>query len=146
MSSLVLKIRKVREVPDPEYQTSGSAAFDLHAAILDEVELQPGERRVIPTGLTMAIPEGYEGQVRPRSGLAIKKGFGMVNSPGTIDSDFRGEIGIIAINFGAEPITIKPLERVAQMLIAPVTRVRFEMVDELDVTERGIGGYGSTGG
>jgi dUTP pyrophosphatase len=132
-------------VPLPSYQTSGAAGADLHAALEEPVTLAPGERRLIPTGLELALPEGYEGQVRPRSGLALRHGIGMVNTPGTIDSDYRGPVGVILVNLGAEPFVIEPLARIAQLVVAPVTRATFVLSDELGETERGSGGFGSTG-
>ena len=133
------------EVPLPAYQTSGAAGADLHAAIEEPWTLAPGERRLIPTGLILAIPDGYEGQVRPRSGLALKHGIGMVNAPGTIDSDYRGRVGVLLVNHGQEPFVIEPLARIAQLVIAPVTRAEFTLTSELGETERGGGGFGSTG-
>jgi dUTP pyrophosphatase len=142
-----LRVRRVGpiEVPVPSYQTSGSSGLDLCAAIDAPITLAPGERRLIPTGLAIAVPPGQEGQIRPRSGWALRAGVGIVNSPGTIDVDFRGELGIVLINLGREPFTVEPLARIAQLVIAPVTRVEVALVDELDPTERGSGGYGSTG-
>lgn len=133
------------EVPLPSYQTAGAAGADLHAALAEPVTLAPGERRLIPTGLVLAIPHGYEAQVRPRSGLALRHGIGMVNTPGTIDSDYRGPVGVILVNLGSEPFVVEPLARIAQMVIAPVTRAEFELSDDLGETERGSGGFGSTG-
>jgi dUTP pyrophosphatase len=133
------------QVPLPVYQTPGSAGLDLCAALLDAVRLAPGERRLIPTGLIFEIPEGHEGQVRPRSGLALKHGISIVNSPGTIDSDFRGEVGIVLINHGAEPYVVEPLSRIAQIVITRVERVEIEEAESLTETSRGAGGYGSTG-
>ena len=132
-------------VPLPEYQTSGAAGADLHAALSEPVTLAPGERRLIPTGLVLAIPDGYEGQVRPRSGLALKHGIGMVNAPGTIDSDYRGPVGVLLVNLGAEPYVIEPLARIGQLVIVPVTRAQFAFADELGDTARGEGGFGSSG-
>jgi dUTP pyrophosphatase len=142
-----LKLRRLGavQVPLPAYQTPGSAGLDLCAALAEAVRVAPGERRLIPTGLALEIPEGYEGQVRPRSGLALKHGISIVNSPGTIDSDFRGEVGIVLINHGAEPFLVEPLSRIAQLVICPVTQVALEEVGELGATARGAGGYGSTG-
>jgi len=134
------------EVPLPSYQTRGSAGLDLHAALNEPLVLQPRERKLVPTGLAFAIPEGFEGQVRPRSGLGKSHGISIVNTPGTIDSDFRGEIGIVLVNLGLEPFTIEPLARIAQLVIAPVARAELELVSELPATARGSGGYGSTGG
>ncbi len=133
------------EVPLPAYQTPGSAGLDLCAALKERVSIAPGMRRLIPTGLAMAIPRGYEGQVRPRSGLALKHGISIVNSPGTIDSDYRGEVAIVLINLGQEPFVVEPRARIAQLVIAPVTQAALELVTELDDTARGAGGYGSTG-
>jgi dUTP pyrophosphatase len=133
------------EVPIPTYQTAAAAGADLCAAIPEPWTLAPGERRLIPTGLALAIPDGYEGQVRPRSGLALKYGIGMVNAPGTIDSDYRGPVGVILINLGREPYVIEPMARIAQLVIAPVTRAEFALAEELGTTARGEGGFGSTG-
>ena len=119
--------------------------MDLRAAVKEDVILQPGEIRLIPTGLAVSIPKGYEGQVRPRSGLALRNGVGMVNSPGTIDSDYRGEIGIILINWGQEPFTIKRGDRIAQMIITKVYQAQVIETDYLDPTERGEGGFGHSG-
>jgi len=132
-------------VPLPAYQTDAAAGADLHAALAEPVTLAPGERRLIPTGLVLQIPDGYEGQVRPRSGLALKHGIGMVNAPGTIDSDYRGPVGVLLVNHGQEPYVVEPLARIGQLVIAPVTRARFEFAEELDVTKRGEGGFGSSG-
>ena len=133
------------EVPLPSYQTTGAAGLDLSAAVAQSVVIEPGERRFVPTGIAVAIPPGFEGQVRPRSGLALKHGIGIVNSPGTIDSDYRGEIGIVLVNHGSEPFVVTRGARIAQLVIAPVARVDVESVDTLDTTDRGAGGYGSTG-
>jgi len=130
----------------PRYMTDLAAGVDLHAALAVDVTLAPGERALVPTGLALAIPSGFEGQVRPRSGLALKKGVSLVNSPGTIDADYRGEVGIIIINHGQEAVTIAPGERIAQLIIAPVVRAEFVEVDELDTTRRNAGGFGHTGG
>ncbi len=127
----------------PGYATPDAAGLDLRAA--ESTTLAPGERKLIRTGLRMAIPRGFEGQVRPRSGLALKHGIGLVNSPGTIDSDYRGEIGIIMINFGEEPFEIEQGERIAQLVICPVVRANMVVVLSLDETTRGEGGFGSTG-
>ena len=147
MSVVKLALRRVGriEVPLPAYQTSGAAGLDLCAAIAEPSLLAPGERQLIPTGLALAIPDGYEGQVRPRSGLAHRFGITIVNSPGTIDPDFRGELGVVLLNTGREPFRIEPLARIAQLVICPVLRVELELVSELPATERGSGGYGSTG-
>jgi dUTP pyrophosphatase len=142
-----LAVRRVGPVavPLPEYQTELSAGLDLCAALSEPVVLAPGERRLIPSGLAMAIPPGYEGQIRPRSGLALRHGLGIVNSPGTIDSDYRGEVRIVLINHGQEPFAVQPLARIAQLVVAPVARVDVKLCETLDDTARGGGGYGSTG-
>jgi dUTP pyrophosphatase len=133
------------EVPLPAYQTAQAAGMDLSAAVAEPVVIAPRERRFVKTGIAIAIPDGYEGQVRPRSGLALKHGIGIVNTPGTIDSDYRGEVGVVLINHGTEPFTVEPLARIAQLVIVPVARVEVEAVESLDETARGAGGYGSTG-
>jgi dUTP pyrophosphatase len=131
----------------PRYETPGSAGMDLRAAVPDNapVTLQPGEWQLIPTGLAIALPSGYEAQIRPRSGLAAKKGISCVNTPGTVDSDYRGELRVNLINHGKEPFVIQRGERIAQMVIAPVIQAVWDEVDTLDETERGSGGFGSTG-
>jgi dUTP pyrophosphatase len=129
----------------PAYETGLAAGVDLRAAVTECVTLEPGERALIPTGLAMQLPYGYEAQVRPRSGLALKQGVTLVNSPGTIDADYRGEIGVILINHGQETFTIERGMRIAQMVIAPVSRVHFAEVTDLSHSARGTGGFGSTG-
>jgi dUTP pyrophosphatase len=129
----------------PAYQTEGSAGMDLAAAIDDEIAIPHGEWRLVPTGLTMAIPRGFEGQVRPRSGLALKHGVTVLNAPGTIDSDYRGEVKVALVNHGKEPFVVRRGERIAQLLITPVARAAWAPVASLDTTGRGAGGYGSTG-
>lgn len=131
----------------PAYETAGSAGMDVRAAVPDRepVILAPGQRAMVPTGLSVAIPEGFEIQVRPRSGLAAKHGLTCLNTPGTIDSDYRGEIKVILINLGAEPFTIQRGERIAQLVLAPVTRLAWSETAQLDETTRGAGGFGSTG-
>ena len=131
----------------PAYETAGSAGMDVRAAVPDgePMVLAPGERAMVPTGLSVAIPQGYEIQVRPRSGLAAKHGLTCLNTPGTIDSDYRGEIKVILVNLGQEAFTIQRGERIAQLVLAPVTRLAWQSVDSLDETERGAGGFGSTG-
>jgi dUTP pyrophosphatase len=144
---------QVRPLPNfeglelPAYETSGSAGMDVRAAVpvAEPITLKPGERAMVPTGLSVAIPEGYEIQVRPRSGLAAKHGLTCLNTPGTIDSDYRGEIKVILINLGAEAFVIQRGERIAQLVLAPVTRLAWSEVDALDETARGAGGFGSTG-
>lgn len=134
-------------LPLPAYQTADAAGFDLVAALADEapIELAPMARAMVPTGLVMEIPRGYEGQVRPRSGLAAKHGVTVLNTPGTIDADYRGEVKVILINLGAEPFVIRRGERIAQFVAAPVTRARLVEVTEVGETARGAGGFGSTG-
>ena len=129
----------------PQYMTEGSSGMDLFASLKKEVTLQPGERGLIPTGISVAIPEGFEGQVRPRSGLAIRSGIGIINAPGTIDADYRGEIGILLINFGNEPVTLRHGDRIAQLVISRVFRAIWEEADELPPTLRQGGGFGHTG-
>lgn len=129
----------------PKYATEQSAGMDLEAAIEQPLTLKPGERTLVPTGLAIALPEGYEAQIRPRSGLAAKNGVTVLNSPGTIDADYRGEIKVILANLGTEIFTIERGMRVAQMVIAQYSRVNWTVVDQLDETARGEGGFGSTG-
>ncbi|MDP1626093.1 dUTP diphosphatase [Parvibaculum sp.] len=134
-------------LPLPRYETSGAAGMDLIAALPDgePMVLAPGARAMVPTGLAVALPQGFEAQVRPRSGLAAKNGVTVLNSPGTIDCDYRGEVKVILINHGADAFTIERGTRIAQMVVAPVTQARFEEVGTLDETARGAGGFGSTG-
>jgi dUTP pyrophosphatase len=129
----------------PAYATKQSAGMDLRANIEEAFELKPLERRLVPTGLYMALPEGYEAQVRPRSGLALKHGITVLNTPGTIDADYRGEVGVVLVNLSNEPFSIEPGERIAQMVIAKYEQVELEEVEMLDETERGAGGYGHSG-
>lgn len=131
--------------PLPTYETAASAGLDLRAALFKAVVLAPGERGLIPTGLFLEIPPGYEAQVRPRSGLALKRGLTLLNAPGTIDADYRGEVGVIAINLSAEAQRIAPGDRIAQLVFAPVTHGEWVEVETLAETERGRGGFGSTG-
>jgi dUTP pyrophosphatase len=145
-----LRIQIVRvgavAVPVPRYQTDGSAGMDLHAALAVAMTVPPLGRARVPTGLVFAIPQSYEGQVRPRSGLAARTGLTVLNAPGTIDSDYRGEVAVLLVNLSDAPVTIEPLERIAQLVIAPVARAELVLaVAALDVTARGAGGYGSTG-
>ncbi len=144
----VVAVRRLphgRDLPLPAYATAGAAGLDVVAAVAEPVTLAPGERRLIPTGLAIALPAGYEAQVRPRSGLALKHGIALVNSPGTIDEDYRGEVGIILINLGSDSFTINRGDRIAQIVVAPVTRALLAEVDDLPDTARGAGGFGSTG-
>ncbi len=129
----------------PSYATPGAAGCDLRAAVSESLTILPGGRALVPTGFAVAIPEGYEGQVRMRSGLALRHGLSLLNGPGTIDSDYRGEIGVILANLGPEPVTIARGERIAQLVVAPVTRAKLETVEELPPTSRDAGGFGSTG-
>lgn len=129
----------------PEYKTAGAAGADLHASIADSIWLKPMERRAVPTGLRIELPPGYEAQVRPRSGLALEKGITCLNSPGTIDSDYRGEIKVILINLGSLPARIDPGDRIAQLVIARYTVASFAIQESIDETCRGDGGFGSTG-
>lgn len=141
-----VKVKKLH--PDaivPNYMTEHAAGMDLCTVIDAPLVLAPGERTLLPTGLAMEIPPGFEGQVRPRSGLALKKGIALVNSPGTIDADYRGEIGIIIINHGIEPVEFQPGDRVAQLIIAPVTQATLVVTDELNDSTRSAGGFGHTG-
>ena len=150
MSTITVQVRPLPHFDGlvlPVYETSGSAGMDVRAAVAQDapISLAPGARALVPTGLSVAIPEGYEIQVRPRSGLAAKHGLTCLNTPGTIDSDYRGEIKVILINLGAEPFTVLRGERIAQLVLAPVTRLGWQEVSELGETERGAGGFGSTG-
>ena len=133
------------DLPLPRPASSGSAGADLRAAVEAPEVFEPGERKLIPTGVALQIPPGWEGQVRPRSGLALRHGITLPNSPGTIDSDYRGEVGVILLNLGREPFTVERGERIAQLLIAPVTTVTWEEAEDLDDSERAGGGFGSTG-
>ncbi len=142
---ITLSVVREQGVSLPEYATSGSAGMDIHAMLDGTVTLHPGERRLIPTGLKIELPEGFEAQVRPRSGLALKYGVTVLNTPGTIDSDYRGEIGVVLINLGQEDFEIKNGDRIAQMVVAPFAQVKWNEVLILDNTVRGEGGYGHTG-
>ncbi len=136
------------DLPLPAYETAQAAGMDLRAAVPEgaPVTLQPGERYPVPTGLAFALPPGFEGQVRPRSGLAARQGVTCLNTPGTVDADYRGEVKVILINLGAEPVVIRRGDRIAQLVIAPVVQASWTEVESLDETERGVGGFGSTGG
>ncbi|MEO1021132.1 MAG: dUTP diphosphatase [Bacteroidota bacterium] len=141
----IKQLTHASDLPLPAYETRESAGMDIRAALEEPIEIKPGERVLIPTGLQIALPNGYEAQIRPRSGLAIRNGITMLNSPGTIDADYRGEVKVIAINHGQESFMVTHGERIAQMVIAPVVQITMEQVDVLDETERGEGGFGSTG-
>ena len=143
---LEIKIKKLHpQAVIPAYMTEHAAGMDLCVVLDAPVLLAPGERRLLPTGLAMEIPPGFEGQVRPRSGLALKKGLALVNSPGTIDADYRGEIGVIVINHGNQPVEFLSGDRIAQLIIAPVTQARLVETDDLNESERNSGGFGHTG-
>jgi dUTP pyrophosphatase len=148
MSAVGVKLKVLPHgsgLPLPSYATADAAGVDLAAAIEAPLVLEPGERTDVPTGIALALPPGWEGQVRPRSGLALRHGLAVLNSPGTIDSDYRGEIRIILANLGSAPVTIARGERIAQLVIAPVSRAEWDVVAELPATTRGSGGFGSTG-
>lgn len=144
----VVRLAHGADLPLPAYETHGSAGMDLRAAVPEDqpMVLRPGGRDMVPTGLAFALPHGFEAQVRPRSGLAAKAGVTCLNTPGTIDSDYRGEVKVILINLGAEDFVIRRGDRIAQLVIAPVVQAAWSEVDSLDETARGAGGFGSTGG
>ncbi|MBJ6764817.1 dUTP diphosphatase [Myxococcaceae bacterium JPH2] len=148
-SPLTLKVRRVRAhtdpLPLPRYESAQAAGLDLRADIEGELVLGPLERKVVPTGLALALPPGFEGQVRPRSGLALRHGITLLNSPGTVDADYRGEVQVILVNLSQEAFTVRRGDRVAQLVVAPVTQVALREVEVLDATERGGNGFGSTG-
>lgn len=133
------------DLPRPAYATVASAGIDLAAAMPDHIVLAPGERALVPTGIALALPDGYEGQIRPRSGLAVKHGITVLNSPGTIDADYRGEIHVILANLGGETVVLERGQRIAQLVVAPVSRVEFDETVVLSASARGAGGFGSTG-
>jgi dUTP pyrophosphatase len=144
--TLTVKCRRLSPLAHlPSYATDHAAGMDLHAAVGTPVKLKPGEIRLVPTGIALEIPRGFEGQVRPRSGLALKHGISIVNAPGTIDADYRGEVGVILINMGGQPFTVGPGDRIAQLVIAPVARARLREASILARTKRGTGGFGHTG-
>jgi len=132
-------------LPLPVYATGGAAGADLCAAVDSEIAIAPGERQAVPTGLVVEIPDGFEGQVRPRSGLAIRRGLTVVNAPGTIDCDYRGELKVLLVNLGTETVSIARGDRIAQLVVAPVTRAAFVETDDVTASDRGAGGFGSTG-
>lgn len=140
---LIARSGRAKDFPLPEYATPASAGVDLRAS--EGCVIPPGGRALVPTGLRIALPEDYEAQIRPRSGLALRHGVTLPNSPGTIDADYRGEIGVILMNLGQEPFIVEPGDRIAQMVVAPVARVAWSEAEALDATERGEGGFGSTG-
>lgn len=148
MDRVTLRIRRLpgcEDLPLPRYMTPQAAGLDLAAAVNAPMELAPGERALIPTGLILELPPGIEAQVRPRSGLALRHGVTCLNSPGTIDSDYRGEVGVLLVNLGQEPFTVRRGERIAQLVLAPVVQAELAVVTELTETERGSGGFGHTG-
>ena len=143
---LKLKVKRLSESAVlPRYMTGGAAGMDLTAAPDEPMVLQPGQRALVPTGVSVALPPGHEGQIRPRSGLAVKHGLTLLNAPGTIDEDYRGEVKVLLANLGQEPFTVEAGMRVAQMVVAPVCRVEVQEVEVLDETDRGAGGFGHTG-
>ena len=142
---LIRRLPHAEGLPLPAYATDGAAGADLCAAVDQELIIRPGERAAVPTGLVLEIPDGHEGQVRPRSGLAIRAGLTIVNAPGTIDSDYRGELKVLLVNLGLEPVSISRGDRIAQLLVAPVTRASFIETEDLTASDRGDGGFGSTG-
>ncbi len=147
-SSLRVRVRRLdhaADLPLPAPASVGSSGSDLRAAIPDTITLEPGERALVPAGIQLEIPQGFEAQVRPRSGLALRHGVTLLNSPGTIDSDYRGEVGVILINFGQEPFTLRRGERMAQLVIQRVERAEWQEVEELAESDRGAGGFGSSG-
>ncbi len=141
----ITRLRDAQDLPLPSQATPGSAGADLHAAVDTAITLEPGARTRVPTGFAIAVPEGFEAQVRPRSGLAFRHGIVLPNAPGTIDSDYRGEIQVIVMNAGDEPFRIERGDRIAQLVVAPVVVAQWVEVQDLDSTERGVGGFGSTG-
>ena len=147
MIKIPLKIKKLNNYQGelPSYQSALASGFDVRAQLSAPVQVKPGERVLVPTGLSFEIPAGYEVQVRPRSGLAWKNGITMVNSPGTIDADYRGEVKVILINHGHENFVIQDQDRIAQLVLAPITQAEFEVVEDLSDSQRGHGGFGSTG-
>jgi dUTP pyrophosphatase len=147
VSVRVVFLEHFGDLPEPAYETAGAAGMDLRAAIPENepLVLAPGSRALVATGMSLALPDGFEAQIRPRSGLAARFGVTCLNAPGTIDADYRGEVKVILINHGEDAFTVRRGERIAQMVIAPVTRAVFRRVDRLDQTERGEGGFGSTG-
>ena len=141
-----VKIKKLRpEARQPAYMTPGAAGADLYAAVVEPVRIAPGERSVIPIGIALEIPDGFEGQVRPRSGLAVRDGLTILNAPGTIDSDYRGELNVIVVNLGQKECWVRTGDRIAQLVIAPVVRAELRWVEDLGETDRGAGGFGHTG-
>ena len=145
ISVVITRLDGSEDLPLPRYMTDRAAGMDLLAAVEGDLVLAPGRRALVPTGIAIALPEGFEAQVRPRSGLALKNGVTLVNTPGTIDADYRGEIRVILINHGSEPFVVRRGDRIAQMIVAPVCRVRWDLQGSLPATDRGEGGFGHTG-
>ncbi len=145
MAVAVKRLDHAQDLPLPAYATEDSAGMDLLAAVDDDLVLAPGERRLVPTGIAIALPPGSEAQVRPRSGLALKHGLTVLNAPGTIDADYRGEVGVVLINLGQEPFTVTRGSRIAQMVVARYARVAWRPSEDLEASARGAGGFGSTG-
>ncbi len=147
MHQVSVKIKKLENFRGelPQYQSAGASGFDVRAQLKVSLSIRPGERALVPTGLSFEIPQGFEIQARPRSGLAAKMGLTVLNTPGTIDADYRGEVQIILVNLGQEPVVLNDQERCAQLVVAPVYQAQFELVQDLSQTERGAGGFGSTG-
>ena len=143
--SLLIRVLRQTNNPLPAYETANSAGMDLRAHLPEPLRLAPGERALVPTGLQLEIPSGYEGQVRPRSGMALKRGLTVLNAPGTIDADYRGDVGVILINHSLENQVIEPGDRIAQLVFAPVTRAELNDADQLRESDRNTGGFGSTG-
>jgi dUTP pyrophosphatase len=141
----IVRLPQGEGLPVPQYMSEHAAGADLRAAVREQLTLLPGARALVPTGFSIAIPPGYEAQIRPRSGLAIRCGVTCLNAPGTIDADYRGEVQVVLANFGTEPFAIRRGDRIAQLVLAPVARAQFDPVDELPPTVRGDGGFGSTG-
>jgi len=148
METVRIVIKKLpgnEDIPLPRYMTPHASGMDIHAAVEEDIVLKPGEAKLIPTGISIAIPEGFEGQVRPRSGLALRHGVSVLNTPGTIDADYRGEVGIILINLGKDPFVVKRGDRIAQLTVNRVYRVRLELASDLTGTDRNEGGFGHSG-
>ncbi len=148
MAALTIKVKRLSHaegIPLPQYMSKGASGCDLYAAVSEPVTVLPNEIKLIPTGLCVQIPEGFEAQIRPRSGLALKNGISLVNTPGTIDSDYRGEIKLIMVNFGPQPFTIQKGDRIAQIVFQKVEKVQWELVEELEDSHRHDGGFGHTG-
>jgi dUTP pyrophosphatase len=147
MKKIALKVKRLENFKGelPSYQTELASGFDVRAQMDEAIVLEPGDRALVPTGLSFEIPAGFEIQARPRSGWAIKQGISVLNTPGTIDADYRGEVKIILVNMGGEPVEIKDQDRIAQLVLAPVYQADFQVVDDLSDTSRGAGGFGSTG-